>query len=216
MNHRISAPVRAPRPWLASAVLLASSLIIAHGATAEAATPAKADSIMAETADAGSGGTSGKQACKKCRMGGMGGGHAKKGHEGHHPDGDHDGHDKKGHGRHEPGGGWKATLTDLQRQQLKALKVEHLKVVVPLKMKIKAIKADLAALVTADTVDQSAIEAKIDDLLWHKRLKLIEHYRYKREKRQLLTVEQRLDFDLKMMKRAKHGGKGRHGKHRRH
>jgi Spy/CpxP family protein refolding chaperone len=120
------------------------------------------------------------------------------------------------HAGHRKCGGtasWKASLTDAQRKEIKALKVAHMKITLPLKMKIKAAKAELVALATADPVDQAAVEAKIDDLLWHQRLKLIEKYRFMAAKRQLLTPEQRLDFDMAAMRRVKHGKKGGHDRH---
>ncbi len=185
---------------LFSAMLLVSSQVIAQGQEATESDSASGTSGMAMN-----------KPCKKGHMGALGGmgGHGKTGDKrgmmGHRPQGQ-----GKHHGH---GGGWKASLSEAQQQQMKTLKVAHMKIALPLKMKMEAVKAELAALATADSLDQAALEAKIDDLLWHKRLRLIEKYRFMAAKRQLLTPEQRLDFDMAQMKRLNHGNKGKHGKH---
>lgn len=203
MTYRIRNSYRLLQAARFAVTLLALLLTLSSPAFAEDQPAATIEPLdQASSSDAA--GPPAKRPCKKGQMGKKAG-HGKMGHD------RHGGHGKRHQGH---GDGWKASLTDEQRRSMKALKVEHMKTVVPLKMKIKAVKAELAALVTADKVDQAAIEAKIDDLLWHKRLKMIEHYRYKAAKRELLTPDQRLDFDLAMMKRAKHDKRGHHGKHK--
>ena len=130
-----------------------------------------------------------------------------------------------GHGMH--GGGmhggmgmsrmcWRDTLTDDQRAKLAKLKLDHMKVQAPVKAKIKTIKVDLALLLTADKPDMAAINKKADELTRLKNSKLKEKYKYIAAKRKLLTDEQRVLFDMKLIKKAMKGKyKGKHkGRHR--
>ena len=79
----------------------------------------------------------------------------------------------------------------------------------PLKAQAKAIKADLAVLAVADEPDSAAINAKIDELLALKRTMMINKYEYVAAQRKLLTPEQRVSFDMTVIKRSKHGKKGK-------
>ena len=111
---------------------------------------------------------------------------------------------------------WRETLTDDQRAKLAKLKLDHMKVQAPVKAKIKTIKVDLALLVTADKPDMAAINKKTDELTRLKNSKLKEKYKYIAAKRKLLTDEQRVLFDMKLIKKAMKGKyKGKYkGRHR--
>lgn len=135
---------------------------------------------------------------------------------GRHHGGDDD-HGKKGlYGPH-----WESTLTDEQRNRLDSLKLAHARAKMPLKAKARAVRVQLAALATAESPDASAIDAKIKEMLEIKLGLMRDKYRYIAARRAVLTPEQRISYDMEMMKKAMHKdkhkrkGKGHHGgKHR--
>jgi len=126
------------------------------------------------------------------------------------------------HGRGMQGGGmyggkgmsgmcWKETLTDEQRAKLAKLKLDYMKAKAPIKAKMKAVKVDLAILVTTNKPDTNAINKKVDELTKLKNDKMKEKYKYIAAKRKVLTAEQQVLFDTRVIKKAMHGkGKGRH------
>ena len=109
------------------------------------------------------------------------------------------------------GGGWKSTLTEEQSKQVARLKLGFKKNVYPIKAKMKQTKVEMALLITANKPNQKDIDKKIDEILKLKagimRLKIA----HKIEVRKVLNEEQRVQFDMKMLKKAFHGKKG-HGK----
>lgn len=110
---------------------------------------------------------------------------------------------------------WKDTLTDEQRAKLAKLKLDHMKVQAPIKAKIKSVKVELALLVTADKPDMAAINKKIDELTKLKNSKMKEKYKYIVAKRKLLNDDQRVLFDMKLIKKAmkgKHKGGHKEGR----
>jgi len=116
------------------------------------------------------------------------------------------------HGRGMHGGGmgmskmcWRDTLTDEQRANLAKIKLDHMKVQAPIKAKMKTIKVDLALLVTADKPDMAAINKKTDELTKLKNSKMKEKYKYIAAKRKLLNAEQRVLFDMHVIKKAMKG-----------
>jgi Spy/CpxP family protein refolding chaperone len=115
---------------------------------------------------------------------------------------------------------WKESLSKVQKDKLRKMKVDFMKVKYPLKAKMKTIKLELAVLATADTPDQNSINAKIDELLALKKEMMQAKYAHKIAVRKELTPEQRVLFDKHMLKKAKKGkckGKrghyGHHGSH---
>jgi Spy/CpxP family protein refolding chaperone len=130
------------------------------------------------------------------------------------------------HGRGMHGGGmyggkgmsgmcWKDTLTDKQRAKLAKLKLDYLKAKAPIKAKVKSVKVDLAMLVTTDKPDTNAINKKIDELTKLKNDKMKVKYRYIAAKREVLTAEQQVLFDMRVIKKAMHG-KGKRKGHYKH
>lgn len=120
------------------------------------------------------------------------------------------------HGRGMHGGGmhsgmgmskmcWRDTLTDEQRAKLAKIKLDHMKVQAPIKAKMKTIKVDLALLVTSDKPDMEAINKKTDELTKLKNSKMKEKYKYIAAKRKLLNDEQRVLFDMHVIKKAMKG-----------
>ena len=112
-----------------------------------------------------------------------------------------------GHGGEKAAGhhsaAWKQSLDKAQKDKLKKMKVDFLKLKFPLKARIKTIKIDLAILAMADTPDQKAIDAKIDELLALKKQILKSKYAFKVSIRKELKPEQRAGFDKHQLKRAK-------------
>ena len=107
---------------------------------------------------------------------------------------------------------WKDTLTDEQRTKLAKIKLDHMKVQAPIKAQMKTVKVDLALLVTADKPDTAGINKKIDEMTKLKNSKIKEKYKYIAAKRKVLNNEQRVLFDMHIMKKAMRGKqKGRHG-----
>lgn len=125
-------------------------------------------------------------------------------------------HGKGMHGMHH-GGGWKSTLTDEQRGKIDKLKLEYKKKKYPLKAKLKQAKIDLALLMISDKPSDSAINKKIDQIVKLKKEKLQLKARHKIAVRKILNEEQRVKFDMKVLKKAmhgkKHGGHGHQGGH---
>lgn len=106
---------------------------------------------------------------------------------------------------------WKRTLTDEQRATIDRLRLDYLKKKYPLKARTKALKTELALLVTQDSPNKRDINKKIDELVDLKRQLLQLHYDYKVEVRKVLTAEQRVSFDIGLLKKSQHGKwRGRH------
>ncbi|GMR07766.1 MAG: hypothetical protein BMS9Abin26_0770 [Gammaproteobacteria bacterium] len=111
-------------------------------------------------------------------------------------------------GQHEPR--WKKALSDEQRARLQALMLDHMKNKFPLKAKKKALKIDLALLVMTDKPNEKTIDKKINELLAVKKQMMKLKYAHKITVRKALTPEQRVLFDMHILK------KSMRGKHRKH
>lgn len=134
----------------------------------------------------------------------------------HYGQGDHQGHGKHpGHGAcHGEGKSrlfgpdWKTTVSPEQQATLDRLHVAYAKAKMPLKAQAKVLKVELTSLALEDQPDTGAINAKIDELLTLKRTMMINKYEYVAAKRKVLTPEQRVSFDMDVIKRSKHGQTG--------
>lgn len=122
-------------------------------------------------------------------------------------------HGHKSCGKHLYGDCWKKTLSAEQKVRLDQLHVNFAKIKVPLKVRIKVLKVDLAILATAPQPDKAAIDAKIAELLRLKGQMLGAEYGYVAARRQVLTPQQQVSFDMGTIHEAMHGkeGKGPHG-----
>lgn len=100
------------------------------------------------------------------------------------------------------GSWWDETVTQAQKDKILKMKVDHLKLKYPKKAKIKAIKAELMVLVTADTPDQKAITAKINEILALKKEIMAAGYAHKIAVRKELKPEQRAAYDKHLLKKA--------------
>ncbi|MDE0300057.1 MAG: periplasmic heavy metal sensor [Candidatus Poribacteria bacterium] len=90
-------------------------------------------------------------------------------------------------------------LSEEQRQQLKSLKVDHAKHIIPLKADMKVKRLELKQLWAADELDEDAILAKSDEVLAIGTKIRQAGTRHKLETAKLLTKEQR-----EMLTKARH------------
>ncbi len=181
------------------AVTMGSALAL--GAALVASPHASADSHM--VAQAGHGGHHGQ---------GQRYGHGKQ--QGHHRCGMH-GADGGQHGRGKGGlfkADWTTTLNDDQKARLDALRVAYVKDKMPMKARAQSIKTELAVLSLQEKADTATISTKLDELLLVKRAMMLRKYEYISSQRAVLDEDQRVSFDMDVMKRAGHRqkGKGRH------
>lgn len=111
-------------------------------------------------------------------------------------------------------GGWKASLTESQQNQLAKLKLNYKKDKYLLKSKLKQAKVELAMLVTSDKPEQKALDNKINEIVQLKSKKMHTKVKHKIAVRKLLNEDQRVKFDMKVLKKAFHGKKHKkkHGK----
>jgi Spy/CpxP family protein refolding chaperone len=108
----------------------------------------------------------------------------------------------KGYGK-----GWKMNFTDKQRTEYMKLKLAYKKKKMPLVAKKKQLKVELALLMTADKPNKAAIGKKLDEIAKVKRQKMQTKIDFKIAVRGLLTAEQKVKFDLRMMKKSMKGKK---------
>lgn len=101
------------------------------------------------------------------------------------------------------GGGswWDESLSQAQKDKILAMKVDHMKLKYPKKARIKSIKAELAVLVTSDTPDQKAIDAKSNEILALKKEIMAAGYAHKIAVRKELKPEQRSAYDKHLLKK---------------
>ena len=107
-------------------------------------------------------------------------------------------------------GCWKSDLTTDQQNLLDKLKLDFKKKKLPLMTQMKQARVDLALLITTDKPNQKAIDKKINDIVDLKSQKMQLKAKHKIAVRKLLNEEQRVKFDLKMLKKAFHGKKKGH------
>lgn len=125
-----------------------------------------------------------------------------------------------GKGRHGAGGKhllgkpWRATLSDEQRLQLDNLHLAYAKIKAPLKARMKTLKVQFSVMAVSDELQLESVDAKINELLSTKRELLQAKFNYIAAQRRVLTPEQRVSFDLGVVRKAMHGkkGSGQHGK----
>ena len=126
----------------------------------------------------------------------------------------HDMHGK-GQAMHHGRGHWKASLSDEQYEKINKLKLDYKKKVFPIKAKIKQAKIGLALLITSDKPKQKDIDKQIDEILKLKGEKMRLKAKHKVEVRKELNETQRVQFDMRVLKKAHKGKKGyHHGHHR--
>ena len=114
--------------------------------------------------------------------------------------------------KHSFGHNWKASLTDEQSKKIDKLRLSYKRNTYLLKAKLKQAKVELALLITEDEPNKSGISSKIDQITKLKKEKLHLKTNHKIDVRKLLTEDQRVQFDLAVLKKAAKGKyrKGRH------
>ena len=111
--------------------------------------------------------------------------------------------------KHGFGHNWKASLSDEQRREIDKLRLAYKKEEYLVKAKLKQAKVEFALLITADSPKESSINSKIDQIVKLKKEKLHLKANHKINVRKLLTENQRVQFDLAVLKKM---AKGSHGK----
>ena len=122
------------------------------------------------------------------------------GHEGMHHD--------YGHSK-----GWMKNLNEEQRKEIDKLHLEYKKKKLLLKAQIKQAKIELALLVTSDSPNKANITKKIDQIMKLKTDKLTIKTDHQIAVRKVLNEEQRVAFDMHVLKKASHSKKGNHKSH---
>lgn len=114
------------------------------------------------------------------------------------------GHDQgcRSAGKHLYGAHWESSLSDEQKAEMDALRVRFAKLQAPIRARTEAVQVELAALATADAPDVEAIEQKIAEFAELKRERMAGRYAHIAAKRQLLTEEQRISFDMELLRKA--------------
>ena len=103
-------------------------------------------------------------------------------------------------------------LTDDQVAKIKALRLEMLKQLNPIKAKMREKQAHLQSLSIAEKPDMAAINKTIDEIGALKIQMMKIHAKFRQDMRTLLTEDQRVIFDSKAGMRMGKGMKG-HGYH---
>lgn len=102
-------------------------------------------------------------------------------------------------------------LTDQQKEQFKALRLDHQKAMLPMKNELNELNAKLKTLSTAENADMKAINSQIDKIGSLKTKMMKSKAAHKQEMRKILTEEQRIMFDSHKGRKGKACGYG-HGR----
>ena len=139
-----------------------------------------------------------------------GGGHGMKHHGGqgmHHGRGEGGG--GYGHGPHIFGMSWKDSLTKEQALQIDKLHLKLQKDSSVIKAKLKVAKMEMAILLVEDKPNQSKIDKKLKEILELKSKKMKLRNAHVIDMRKVLTEEQHMSFDMKVLAKAKSKHKGK-------
>lgn len=103
-------------------------------------------------------------------------------------------------------------LTDSQKEQIKAIRLEHAKSVKPLKNELGEKRARLRTLTTAETTDKSAVSSLVDEMNQLRGEIFKGEVMARLKVRDILTEEQKLHFDNMQKKGKKNNMKHRPGR----
>jgi len=95
-------------------------------------------------------------------------------------------------------------MTEKQKEQIKELRIEHLKAMLPLKNQLMEKKARLNTLSTSENANMKEINNMIEEIGAIKTRMMKERAAHRQEVRTLLTAEQRLMFDMHPMPHKSH------------
>lgn len=104
-------------------------------------------------------------------------------------------------------------LTEDQQKKIETLRSKHLKESMLIKNNMKVKQAELRVLQTADKVDMTAINAKIDEISGLRMQLMKNGAAHKQEIRKILTDEQRVYFDAHAGQGGGHAKGGFYGGH---
>jgi len=102
-------------------------------------------------------------------------------------------------------------LTEEQQEQIKKLKTEHMKMVLPLKNQVREKQPQLETVSTGDNVDMNKVNKNIEEIGALKVQMAKKREAHRQEIRKLLTEDQRVFFDSRPRGRGKGNGQGRPG-----
>jgi len=129
--------------------------------------------------------------------------HGKSSHKGHHQDSGSK-HNKKQQKSSTFSPHWAKSLSDEQKISFDKMHLLVGQFEAVQRAKIKMIKAELNVLTAKESKNQAAIYAKIDEILEVKKSILRNRYDHIVEMRNELTEQQRISYDMGILKRDKH------------
>lgn len=120
------------------------------------------------------------------------------------------------HGREYDSKCWRASLSDEQAKKIDALRLAYSQKTAPLKARIKQARIDLALLISTNEPEDRLIDKKIDEIVKLKAEKMRIKSDHQIAVRSFLTAEQRVNFDMQLLKKAnrEHQGFAHGGWHR--
>ena len=115
---------------------------------------------------------------------------------------------QQGHSQHKAGGlhlfspDWHGTLSDHQKLKVDEMHLRLMKDTASIKAMITVKKTELAVLATQDHAKLEALNKKIDEILDLKRQKIRARYAHIVEMREMLSPEQRISYDMRIISQA--------------
>lgn len=112
------------------------------------------------------------------------------------------------------------SLTDKQRAQIKAIRIQTKSAILPVRASLQEKEAHLKTLMIAEKADMAAIQNSVTEISTLKGQIMLERVKSQQEIRKVLTPEQRTQFDSMTLEMGHghfgrrgghHGGKGHHG-----
>lgn len=107
-------------------------------------------------------------------------------------------------------------LTDEQTEQIKQLRIAHLKEVKGLKNELNEKQARHQTLMTSDIVKMDEINKNIDEIIQIKSALMKAKAAHKQAVRDLLNEEQKLYFDVHLIRKNCYGHRNKHGHKHKH
>jgi len=105
-------------------------------------------------------------------------------------------------------------ITEKQKEQIKDLKTNHMKEVLPLRNQVREKKAHLQTISTGEKVDMDQVNKTIEEIGELKLVIAKKRASHRQQIRNILTEDQRVIFDSFRMKNGMHQGfDGRHKQH---
>jgi len=111
----------------------------------------------------------------------------------------------KHHCMHKGHKAWMGTLNEKQQKKIDKLHLDYKKKKLLLKAQLKQAKVELALLITSGSPKKSDTDKKIDEILKLKKEKMSLKVDHKIEVRSVLNEEQRVKFDMHVLKKAYRG-----------